>query len=173
MNIFHNFWSSTKFYMNFYWIKLDLARFKIICIPEARYIYFIFFNPRTHQDLSNEIYFINFWAQFKFVQDLEELLRFEFILKMNKGNKASGPNQLMAHSHRNAAVHDMPVGPTLWPARTGLEAAHGTAVGSVGRPRCDTDGVGRRPSGAGWLKQMLQRGKLQHNDVLRTEENGW
>jgi hypothetical protein len=28
-NIFHNFGGSTKFYMNFYLIKLDLARLKL------------------------------------------------------------------------------------------------------------------------------------------------
>jgi hypothetical protein len=34
-NIFHNFRSSTKFYMNFYWIKVDLARLKLKDIPEV------------------------------------------------------------------------------------------------------------------------------------------
>jgi hypothetical protein len=44
-NKFHNFRCSTKFYMNFYSFKLDLARLKLTDIPDSRYIYFIFLNP--------------------------------------------------------------------------------------------------------------------------------
>jgi hypothetical protein len=35
-----------KFYINFYWFKLDLARLKLTDILDARYIYFIFLNLR-------------------------------------------------------------------------------------------------------------------------------
>jgi hypothetical protein len=49
--------------MNFYWIKLDLAGLKLKDIPEARYIYCIFVDPITGEDLSNEICFIFFWLQ--------------------------------------------------------------------------------------------------------------
>jgi hypothetical protein len=80
--MFHNFSSSTKFYMNFYWIKLELARLKLIGIPEAWYIYFIFLEPRTDQDLSNKICFLFFWLQIKLVQILEVLLVFESIQKI-------------------------------------------------------------------------------------------
>jgi hypothetical protein len=45
-NNFHNFRNSIKFSMNFYRFKLDLARLKLIDIPDLRYIYFIFLNPR-------------------------------------------------------------------------------------------------------------------------------
>jgi hypothetical protein len=45
-NKFHNFRSSIKFSMNFYRFKLDLARLKLTYIPDTRYIYFIFLNPR-------------------------------------------------------------------------------------------------------------------------------
>jgi hypothetical protein len=38
-NKFHKFRSSTKFYMNFYWFKLDLARLKLKDILDT--IYFI------------------------------------------------------------------------------------------------------------------------------------
>jgi hypothetical protein len=44
--------------MDFYRIKLDLARLKLKDIPEARYIYFIFLEPITDQDLLNKIYSI-------------------------------------------------------------------------------------------------------------------
>jgi hypothetical protein len=54
--------------MNFYWIKLDLVRLKLKYIPKARYIHFIFLKPKTDQDLSNEICFIIFWVEFKFVK---------------------------------------------------------------------------------------------------------
>jgi hypothetical protein len=46
--------------MNFYSFKLDLARLKLAGILEARYIYFIILDPRTDQDLSNEICFTFF-----------------------------------------------------------------------------------------------------------------
>jgi hypothetical protein len=42
--------------MDFYWIKLDLARLKLKDIPDPRFIYFIFFEPITDQDLLNKIY---------------------------------------------------------------------------------------------------------------------
>jgi hypothetical protein len=45
-NNFHNFRSSIKISMNFYRFKLDLARLKLTDIPDTRYIYFIFLNPR-------------------------------------------------------------------------------------------------------------------------------
>jgi hypothetical protein len=45
-NNFHNFRSSIKFSMNFYRFKLDLARLKLTDIPDTRYNYFIFLNPR-------------------------------------------------------------------------------------------------------------------------------
>jgi hypothetical protein len=70
-NIFHNFRSSTKFYKNPYWIKLDLAHLKLKDIPDAIYIHFIFLEPRTDEDLSKEIYFIFFWFQIKLVQIFE------------------------------------------------------------------------------------------------------
>jgi hypothetical protein len=42
--------------MDFYWIKLNLVRLKLKDIPDARYIYFIFLEPITDQDLLNKIY---------------------------------------------------------------------------------------------------------------------
>jgi hypothetical protein len=56
-NKFHNFRSYTKFYENLYRFKLALARLKLTDIPNTRYIYFIFLEPRTDQDLLNEICF--------------------------------------------------------------------------------------------------------------------
>jgi hypothetical protein len=46
--------------MDFYWIKLDLAQLKLTYMSDARYIYFIFLEPRIDQDLFNEIYFLFF-----------------------------------------------------------------------------------------------------------------
>jgi hypothetical protein len=46
--------------MNFYRFKLDLDRLKLIDKPETRSIFIIFLEPRTDQDLSNKICFINF-----------------------------------------------------------------------------------------------------------------
>jgi hypothetical protein len=57
-NNFHNFRNSIKFSMNFYRFKLALARLKLTDI--TRYIYFIFLEPRTDQDLHEEIYFTIF-----------------------------------------------------------------------------------------------------------------
>jgi hypothetical protein len=59
-NNIHNFRNSIKFSMNFYRFKLALARLKLTDIPNTRYIYFIFLEPRTDQDLHEEIYFIFF-----------------------------------------------------------------------------------------------------------------
>jgi hypothetical protein len=47
--------------MNFYRFKLALARLKLTYIPDTRYIYFIFLEPITDQDLHKEIYFIIFF----------------------------------------------------------------------------------------------------------------
>jgi hypothetical protein len=41
--------------MNFYWLNLDLASLNLIDIPDVRYIYFTFLEPRTDQDLLNKI----------------------------------------------------------------------------------------------------------------------
>jgi hypothetical protein len=57
--------------MNFYWIKLGLSRLKLKDFLDARYIYFIFLNHRTDQDLSKEICFIIFWLQINLVQIFE------------------------------------------------------------------------------------------------------
>jgi hypothetical protein len=46
--------------MNFYRFKLALARLKLKDIPDIRYIYFIFLEPRIDQDLHEEIYFTIF-----------------------------------------------------------------------------------------------------------------
>jgi hypothetical protein len=59
-NNFHNFWNSIKFSMNFYRFKLALARLKLTDNPDTRYIYFILLEPRTDQDLHEEIYFTIF-----------------------------------------------------------------------------------------------------------------
>jgi hypothetical protein len=59
-NIFHNFRSYTKIYKNFYRFKLALVRLKLPDIPDTRYIYLIFLEPRTDQDLLNEICFTIF-----------------------------------------------------------------------------------------------------------------
>jgi hypothetical protein len=50
-NIFRNFRNSIKFSMNFYIFKLALVRLKLTDIPDIRYIYVIFLEPRTDQDL--------------------------------------------------------------------------------------------------------------------------
>jgi hypothetical protein len=57
--------------MNFYWIKLDLARLILKDIPDAIYIYFLILDPRIDLDLSNEIYFTIFWLEFNIVQIFE------------------------------------------------------------------------------------------------------
>jgi hypothetical protein len=57
--------------MDFYRIKLDLARLKLKDIPDARYIYFIFLEPITDQDLLNKIYSIFFRLQKNPAQILE------------------------------------------------------------------------------------------------------
>jgi hypothetical protein len=59
-NIFHNFRSHTKIYKNLYRFKLALARLKLPNILDTRYIYLIFLEPRTNQDLLNEICFTIF-----------------------------------------------------------------------------------------------------------------
>jgi hypothetical protein len=59
-NIFHNFRNSIKFSLNFYRFKLALARLKLTDIPDTRYVYFIFLESRTDQDLHEEIYFTIF-----------------------------------------------------------------------------------------------------------------
>jgi hypothetical protein len=59
-NKFHNFRSYTKIYKNFYRFKLALARLKLSYILDTRYIYLIFLEPRTDQDLLNEICFTIF-----------------------------------------------------------------------------------------------------------------
>jgi hypothetical protein len=50
-NIFRNFRNSIKFSMNFYIFKLALVRLKLTDIPDIRYIYVIFLESRTDQDL--------------------------------------------------------------------------------------------------------------------------
>jgi hypothetical protein len=75
--------------MNFYWLKLDLARLNLTDIPDVRYIYFTFLEPRKDQDLLNEICFTSFRHQFKFVQNLETLLEFETKLEIRKGHTAT------------------------------------------------------------------------------------
>jgi hypothetical protein len=67
--------------MNFYWFKLDLARLKLIDIPDARYIYFIFLNPRIDYDLLKEIYFIHFY---KFCDIYWSIQIIKIIQKMQK-----------------------------------------------------------------------------------------
>jgi hypothetical protein len=59
-NIFHNFRSYTKIYKNFYRFKLAVERLELPDIPDTRYIYLIFLEPRTDQDLLNEICFTIF-----------------------------------------------------------------------------------------------------------------
>jgi hypothetical protein len=49
-NNFHNFRCSIKFSMNFYRFKLDLTRLKLTDIPDTKYNYFIFLNPRKDYD---------------------------------------------------------------------------------------------------------------------------
>jgi hypothetical protein len=62
LGVLQNFiWISTEF-------KLDLARLKLTGIPEARYIYFIFLEPRIDQYILNEFCFEIFWLEFKFAQ---------------------------------------------------------------------------------------------------------
>jgi hypothetical protein len=75
--------------MNFYWIKLDLARLKLTGNPEAKYIHFIFLNPRKDQYLSKEICFIFFWFQNNPVQNLQLCSRFERLQKLET-DKANG-----------------------------------------------------------------------------------
>jgi hypothetical protein len=55
-NNFHNFRNPIKFSMNFNRFKLALARLKLTDIPDTRYIYFIFLEPRTDEDLHEEIF---------------------------------------------------------------------------------------------------------------------
>jgi hypothetical protein len=57
--------------MDFYWIKLDLKWLKLKDILDTRYIYLIFLEPRTDQDLLNKICFIEFGHRFYFLQFLD------------------------------------------------------------------------------------------------------
>jgi hypothetical protein len=81
-NNFHNFRSSIKFSMNFYRFKLDLTRLKLTDIPDTKYNYFIFLNPRKDYDWHMEIYFKIFLLEFKFAQLYNS---FEHIWKLWKG----------------------------------------------------------------------------------------
>jgi hypothetical protein len=94
-NKFHNFRSSTKFYMNFYWFKLDLVRLKLTGIPDATYIYLIFLEPRADKDLSKGIYFIIFWLQIKLVQ-IFELARIWILIRKKKRQRPHGLNPMVA-----------------------------------------------------------------------------
>jgi hypothetical protein len=85
-NNFHNFRNSIKFAMNFYRFKLALARLKLTDILDTRYIYFIFLEPRTGQDLHKEIYFKNFRLEFESLQIFEVCSIFESKSKRNKIN---------------------------------------------------------------------------------------
>jgi hypothetical protein len=89
--------------MNFYWFKLDLARLKLIDIPNARYIYFIFLNPRTDYDLLKEIYFIHFCLKFRFLQILQYLLKYSN--NQNNSENAKGIKGLWACFGPGAAAH--------------------------------------------------------------------
>jgi hypothetical protein len=63
--------------MNFYRFELALARLKLTDIPCTRYIYFIFLEPRTDQDLQEEIYFTIFQLESKSIQIFEVCSIFE------------------------------------------------------------------------------------------------
>jgi hypothetical protein len=76
--------------MNFYWFKLDLVRLKLTYNPEAWYIYFLFLDPITDQDLLKDICFIFFWVQTKSVQFLQLCSSFELIWNLWKGLKPTG-----------------------------------------------------------------------------------
>jgi hypothetical protein len=122
-NKFLNFRSSTKFYMNFYWLKLDLARLNLTDIPDVRYIYFIFLEPRTHQDLLNEICFTVFRLQFKFVQNLETLLEFATKLEICKGLTATWAGSAWQPVRTGMpGPQPMQVGTTYDPQLSGVQA---------------------------------------------------
>jgi hypothetical protein len=63
--------------MNFYRFKLALARLKLTDILDTRYIYFIFLEPRTNQNLHEEIYFTIFLLEFKSLQIFDVCRIFE------------------------------------------------------------------------------------------------
>jgi hypothetical protein len=84
---FHNFRSYTKFYKNLYWFKLALSRIILKGQPEVWWIYFIFLNSRTDQDLSNKICFTNFRLELNFVQILGICSSFESNWKLEKQRK--------------------------------------------------------------------------------------
>jgi hypothetical protein len=76
-NNFHKFRNSIKFSMNFYRFKLALARLKLTDISDTRYIYFIFLEPGTDQNLHEKIYFTIFWHEFISLQIFEVCSIFE------------------------------------------------------------------------------------------------
>jgi hypothetical protein len=89
--------------MNFYWFKLDWARLKLIDILDARYIYFIFLNPRMDYDLLKEIYFIHFYLKFTFLQILWYLLKYSN--NQNNSENAKGIKCFWACFGPGAAAH--------------------------------------------------------------------
>jgi hypothetical protein len=91
-NNFHNFRNSIKFSMNFYRFKLALARLKLTYIIDTRYIYFILLEPRTDQDLHEEIYFTIFLFESKSLQIFEICNIFEPKLKKLKNRNGNWAN---------------------------------------------------------------------------------
>jgi hypothetical protein len=91
--------------MDFYWIKLDLKWLKLKDILDARYIYLIFLEPRTDQDLLNKICFIEFGHRFYFLQFLDYfgLIWTKSKEIWKKGGAHCAPGLASAHGH-GAAV---------------------------------------------------------------------
>jgi hypothetical protein len=98
--------------MNSYRFKLALSRININIHSWTRRVYFIFLDPRTEQDLSNEIYFKFFRLQFKSIQ-IFELARIWAHLENRKNNWMAKGRICPAHlqSTDAARVHSTLSGP--------------------------------------------------------------
>jgi hypothetical protein len=145
--------------MNFYWFKLDLARLKLIDIPNARYIYFIFLNPRTDYDLLKEIYFIHFCLKFRFLQILQYLLKYSN--NQNNSENAKGIKGLWACFGPGAAAHRLAGSAGPW--QKGL-------LGTTHHCGCSSEGT--LPAMGGWAMETTWRritGHLRFT-VSRREE---
>jgi hypothetical protein len=152
--------------MDFYWIKLNLARLKLKDIPDARYIYFIFLEPITDQDLLNKIYSMSFWLQKNPAQILEvwmDLIIFRKwkIIKWPMGRNARGPQ-------------------LLWDSGSCTQQACGPQL--CGSPRCQPgcmrhalrrgDAVAR-PASQRWPTQVRDTVGLTGSDQRGGDEGGW
>jgi hypothetical protein len=147
-NKIHNFRNSIKFYMNFYRFKLAISRLKLTNNPDTRYIYFIFLEPRSGQDLHNEIYFIIFLLEFKSLQIFKVCSIFESKLKRNKISPAlwavfsARPSSTVTPRHGHTIPGAASSGPQQ-PSDSGQHARHAQESRAYDS---DADGEDRRPA---------------------------